>query len=323
MERLLAATRNRLALYRAEKGAWSLETTVLEGQHVTCVAAQGDTILAGTTNGLQRSRDGGASWDSADDGLTISHVRWLALHPADSSRCFAGTEPAGLFVSEDGGASWTERPEVAALRDEHAWMLPYSPEAGCVRGFSFHGERIYAAVEVGGLLRSDDGGATWGLVAGSDGRPSLGNPAAGMIYPDVHDVAVHPSDADLVFAATGGGFYRSDDGGASWALLYDCYCRALWLDPDDATHIVFGPADYVGSRGRIEASGDGGHNWTLASDGLEVPWPRTMPERLSVIGEAMFAVLDDGRVVQRGLAETDWQFVLADAGRVNALVGIE
>jgi photosystem II stability/assembly factor-like uncharacterized protein len=277
-------------------------------------------ILAGTTTGIQRSDDGGASWQPADAGLTIPHLRWLAIHPDEPLRCFAGTEPAGLFVSEDGGASWTERPEVAALRDEHQWMLPYSPEAGCVRGFSFHGERIYAAVEVGGLLRSDDGGMTWNLAAGSDGKPSFGSPPAGLIYPDVHDVAVHPSDPNLVFAATGGGFYRSDDGGATWALLYDCYCRALWLDPDDAAHIIFGPADYVGSRGRIETSQDGGHNWVLTSDGLEVPWPRTMPERLNRIGDSLFAVLDDGRVVKRGTGEASWQFVLAEAGRVNALV---
>ena len=78
-----------------------------------------------------------------------------------------GTEPAAIFVSHNGALSWRECPEVARLRDEHGWMLPYSPQAGCVRGFTLHGTRAYAAVEVGGALRSDDGGTTWQVT--SDG----------------------------------------------------------------------------------------------------------------------------------------------------------
>ena len=90
----------------------------------------------------------------------------------------AGTEPAGIFVSRDGAANWRECPEVGQLRDAHHWFLPYSPAAGCVRGFAFHGQRAYAAVEVGGVLRSDDEAQTWQLAAGSDGNPDLAGPPA-------------------------------------------------------------------------------------------------------------------------------------------------
>jgi hypothetical protein len=69
---------------------------------------------------------------------------------------FAGIEPAAIFVSGDGGQSWQEQPG-GRLRKEHGWYLPYSPEAGCVWSSAFHGSRIYAAVEQGGLLRSDLG----------------------------------------------------------------------------------------------------------------------------------------------------------------------
>ncbi|MEO8613207.1 MAG: hypothetical protein ABI690_35275 [Chloroflexota bacterium] len=89
--------------------------------------------------------DGGKSWRAVSEGLSSTHVRWLAYHPAISDLEFAGTEPSGIFVSRDGAELWQARPEVAALRDEHEWMLPYSPEAGCVRGFAFHGKRLYAA----------------------------------------------------------------------------------------------------------------------------------------------------------------------------------
>src|SRR5437588_9052880 len=111
-------------------------------------------------------------------------------------------------------------PEVANLRDQHHWFLPYSPGAGCVRGFAFHGQRVYAAVEVGGALRSDDGGETWRLAEGSDGNPDFDGPPPPFVYPDVHAIYVHPTSADLVFAATGGGFYRSDDGGQTWTCQY-------------------------------------------------------------------------------------------------------
>jgi hypothetical protein len=58
---------------------------------------------------------------------------------------------------------------------------------------------------------------------GSDGKPDLAGPPEPFIYPDVHSLEVHQSSPDLVYAPTGGGFYRSNDGGKTWKLLYDCY----------------------------------------------------------------------------------------------------
>jgi hypothetical protein len=77
----------------------------------------------------------------------------------------AGTEPELIFRLVDNGKTWQACPEVAALRDRLGWSLPYSPQAGCVRGFALHGARAYAAVEVGGVLASHDGGAIWQMAA--------------------------------------------------------------------------------------------------------------------------------------------------------------
>jgi len=280
---------------------WGIVRRGLEGQRVTSVvttpsfgggAGEGH-VLAGTTDGIYRSEDEGRTWIEASAGLSQRHIRWMACHPKIAGLAFAGTEPASIFISQDGGDSWSERPEVASLRDEHGWFLPYSPEAGCVRGFAFHGERGYAAVEVGGVLRSDDNGASWRLADGSDGNPSLGSPPEPFIYPDVHSLHVHPSSVDLVDAATGGGFYRSSDGGKTWKLLYKCYCRAVWTDPADPAHLVLGPAEGVSSNGRIEESLDGGRTWRSASSGLDVPWRRHMVERFKKIGSDL---LWSGRV---------------------------
>jgi photosystem II stability/assembly factor-like uncharacterized protein len=130
--------------------------------------------------------------------------------------------------------------------------------------------RAYAAAEVGGLLRSDDGGATWRLADGSSGQT---DPLPGAyINPDVHSVAVRTPD--VVWAPTGGGLYRSDDGGATWARVYDCYCRAVWLDPADAQHAVLGPANFVDRYGRIEETRDGGRTWRASQ--ARAPWRRHM-----------------------------------------------
>jgi len=96
-----------------------------------------------------------------------------------------------------------------------------------VRGFTFRGARAYAAVEVGGVLRSDDSGETWQLAEGSDGKPDLEGPPEPFIYPDVHSIFVHPFLPNLVFAPTGGGFYRS----RGWGQDLEMHLRMLLFVP--------------------------------------------------------------------------------------------
>lgn len=314
------ATNHGLTLAFAEGGEWTRIGATLENHHVTSVIAREGVILAGTTEGVFRSDDLGRTWRDATSGLAIRHVRWLAYHPAVSDFELAGTEPAGLFVSRDGAASWQECPEVGQLRDELKWFLPYSPEAGCVRGFACHGDRLYAAVEVGGMLRSDDRGASWRLADGSDGIPRWGDPIAGYIHPDVHSVAVHPSSPDRVFAPTGGGFYVSVDGGRTWQRRHDpCYCRAVWVDPDDADHLLLGPADSVDRNGRIEETFDGGGQWALLDNGLDSPWSNHMVERFIPGGDHLFAVLSNGHLLVSPIGQWSWRYLLSDTPGINSI----
>ena len=316
---LLLATERGVVIGDRDQAGWREIRRGLTDQRVTSIIAREGVILAGTRTGVFRSDDEGRTWWAASSGLTHQHVRWLAFHPDISDREFAGTEPAGVFVSHDGAQTWRPCSEVAQLRDRHRWMLPYSPEAGCVRGFAFHGDRAYAAVEVGGVLRSDDGGETWRLAEGSDGNPDLDGPLEPLVYPDVHSINVHPSSPDRVFAPTGGGFYRSIDGGRTWALLYDCYCRAMWIDPLDARHIVLGPADGVERNGRIEESHDGGATWHSASSGLSTPWAHHMIERLAQLYDELWAVLSNGELLAAPLETLHWRQILSDVKSINAV----
>jgi photosystem II stability/assembly factor-like uncharacterized protein len=330
---LILASSQGVILCRQERGEWVEVGRGLNGQAATSVIAREGVILAGTRAGVFRCDDVvrcfhtgkiGNGWEPASQGLANRHVRWLAYHPNISDLEFCGTEPAAIYVSYDGAQAWRPCPEVAELRDRLDWYLPYSPESGCVRGFAFHGARAYAAVEVGGVLRSNDSGETWGLAGGSSGSPQHEpDPSSTAIHPDVHSIAVHPASPDLVSAPTGGGFYRSWDGGLTWKLRYDCYCRAVWLDPADPDHLILGPAEGVDRLGRIEATRDGGQTWRAASAGLDVPWSSHMVERFTQVGEELLAVLSNGELLAAPLATLEWRRILPSVRGVAAVAVLE
>ena len=317
---LYLATDHGLIIGQYENGIVRDTRQTLTNQRVTSVIAREGVILAGTNGGIQRSDDGSQSWRAVNEGLDTLYVRWMAYHPAVSNLEFAGTEPAGIFVSSDGAESWREKPEVGRLRDEHEWFLPYSPGAGCVRGFAFQGQRLYAAVEVGGLLASDDQGHTWGLVPGSDGIPRFGRPQPGFIHPDVHSVAVHPTAVKMIYCPTGGGFYVSEDSGQSWELRYDdCYCRAVWVDPDDPDHLVLGPAGSVDTNGRIEETKDGGQSWHPIMEGSEAPWPNHMVERFNQVENELFAVLSNGHLLVSEIGRWNWRRIFRETPKIRCI----
>ena len=98
-------------------------------------------------------------------------------------RLFAGTEPAHLFVSEDLGLNWRELPALRSVPSVPKWSFPAPPHVGHVKHINFDADNpntIYASVEVGGLLRSTDGGESWEEFPG--------------LYEDVHRLMVHPAD---------------------------------------------------------------------------------------------------------------------------------
>src|SRR5919198_4605427 len=130
MNQLIFATGQGVVICEREENAWHESSRGLINQHVTSVIAREGVILVGTEDGIFRSDDNGRTWKDASHGLTARHIRWMAFHPQISDFEFAGTEPANIFISHDGGESWRGCDEVAQLRDQFKWSLPYSPEAG-------------------------------------------------------------------------------------------------------------------------------------------------------------------------------------------------
>jgi len=202
-----------------------VEPLGLLGQRISAIHAfhdpNGDVaILAGSYGaGLFRSADRGRTWMPITDGMTAPAARTIAPDPLIPGALICGTEPARLFRSIDEGLTWAELEGIRAIPAHAEWYLPYSPRAGAVRNvFAPPGSQseLLAAVEVGGLMKSLDGGATWSIA------PIGPND-------DIHQISGDPTDPSVLWSSLGyaalrsrrrdstspklGGVGRSRDGG--------------------------------------------------------------------------------------------------------------
>jgi photosystem II stability/assembly factor-like uncharacterized protein len=211
------------------------------------------TVYAGAEDGIYRSDDGGQSFAHLDTPMNKMDVWKIAFDPAEPERMFAGTRPAALFRSEDGGRRWRRLavetvehcPNVGVPRVTALTVDPVDPRI------------VWAGVEVDGVRRSLDGGETWSRVAG------------GLDDPDIHDVAVRSGDhGGTVLTSTPREIFASTDNGETWQRLGVGrhfglrYCRGLALKTDDPNTLFVATGDTaVGSTGAIERSKDGGESW--------------------------------------------------------------
>lgn len=129
--------------------------------HILCLAVSPNfaidgTVLAGADTGLFRSTNGGRSWRQLAFPGHLAPVICTAMSPVDApeTAVYAGTEANGLFVSPDGGNSWTRLDE-RAFPDGMAAVLVETPGAGLPHVLAATDERVYI---------SRDGGASWTLI---------------------------------------------------------------------------------------------------------------------------------------------------------------
>jgi len=233
---------------------------------------------------LFESRDAGTSWTLARALWDHPHrPRWepgfggLCLHticpaPDDPGRILVAISSAGVYRTDDGGASWT-----TAHRGVRAEFRPDTyPEFGqCVHKIDGNAARPgrYFLQNHWGLYRTDDAGATWTDIA--DGVPSdFGFPV--VCHPHDPDTAyIVPLESDN-FRCTPEGklrVYRTRNAGKSWqpfskglpqANAYETVLRdGMGVDALDPAGIYFGTRS-----GRLYASRDEGRSWKLLADGL-------------------------------------------------------
>jgi photosystem II stability/assembly factor-like uncharacterized protein len=223
------------------------------------VASFGKYSVPSAERGVFKSTDGGKTWrkvlyrDDKTAAIDVSidrtnpDVMYASLWEAyrKEYQMSSGGPGSGLFKSTDGGETWTEITRNPGL------------PAGVIGriGVAVSGadsKRVYALVEneKGGLFKSDDAGATWALV--NDNR-SIRQRAFYYTH-----VFADPKNADVVYMQNTS-MFRSTDGGKTMRAIDNGThgdFHDLWIDPDDATHLV------VGNDGGGAVSTNTGGRWT-------------------------------------------------------------
>jgi photosystem II stability/assembly factor-like uncharacterized protein len=305
--RVLVGTRKGAFVLTSDEGRrdWTVEGPHFAGWEVYHLAgspADPDRIWASQSGGwfgqvVQRSDDGGRSWDAVGNDFTYSgdagthqdfdgtakpwaFTRVWHLEPSltDRDTVFAGVEDAALFKSTDGGATWAE---LAGLRG-HGSGPQWQPGAGglCLHTIVLHPsdeQRIFTAISAAGAFRTDDGGATWqpinrGLQSGEIPQQEA------EVGHCVHKLAMHPSRPDTLFMQKHWDVMRTDDAGGSWREVSGDLPTDFGFAIDVHAHepetvfVVPITSDYLhvplDGRLRVYRSRTGGGEWEPLTAGL-------------------------------------------------------
>ena len=336
MRTVIAGTARGIFVVDTRAGAAS---EVLEGRSVRHLSRVNGHAVAGTDAGVFRSGDAGRTWRAS--GLDDRFVWDLAPAPGDPRTLHAVTQPAGVFVSRDGGDSWTE---IASFRNApgfDTWCVPLKPplpgRARTIVVDRHEPERWLVGVEVGGVALTEDAGASWTCTLPG------GNP-------DIHVMVSHPAEAGVVFASTGfgrvdnrepqeqriAGMFRSDDHGKTWRFIWKGmtppYTRPLCVDARAPYAVTVGSSptafsssrDAGGARAMIFQTIDGGETWRSLGDAAHSPSAANFhavtpdPERAG----GVLAGTETGEVWRVG-PDAAWTLLASGLPMVQALLPVD
>jgi photosystem II stability/assembly factor-like uncharacterized protein len=275
-----------------------------------------ETLYAATRGGgVWKTDDGGRQWRPLTDTSCTLALSSIAIDPHRPETVYAGTgDPlgfgqselrgCGLLRSEDGGATWSSLPAPAA-RIRSIWLPPEQDGT------------LFLATDAGILLSRDRGGSFQALGGGLPEPKYWANQVIG-----------HPARPGRLYAAYAFlGFYRSDDGGASWRQLTGLpasglFGAALALAPSQPERVYASLGAYKGGNlVGLYTSDDAGDSWRR----LEAPdWCASQcwyahvlavdpgsPDTLYLGGLDLYRTTDGGGRFEK---LTDWRLIVKEGG---------
>ncbi len=288
--RIYAVTGDAVAVFELDGTTATQPEFHLQGSGACCVAVDPHDprrAYVGTMDrGLFLSGDAGASWRSPRAGPAENRVLSLAVSASDReaglSVAYAGTEPSNLYRSEDGGSSWRLLPALRELPSEPRWSFPPWPWTHHVRTIALHPtdpQWIAVGIELGGVMRSRDGGASW-----IDHNPQA--------HSDAHRLLTHPLAPERVYEAAGQGVARSENRGETWIRfeqgLDRRYAWAQAVDPfdPDLWYVAVSRSPFAahgGGDGQARLYRSRGEGWIPIDSWGEAPELRRMPYALAAL----------------------------------------
>lgn len=257
---------------------------------------------------LQRSDDGGKSWQGVDavPRAAAIAVRGERIYVAGRHVPAEGQPLPGLYRSDDGGATWS-------VYTDGFWpgrLAAVAVDAAAV-------DTLYASVSDydmrqrgGGLFKSTDGGKTW--VHSSQGLDDV-----------PWEVLTDPTQGGVVYARGGTGLYRSTDGAATWQKVLGQF----WYQGAGGVQAwqgsvsglpAFAAVALPDQHGLMVLTDMGGAGSTFAGPGPEGPWEQAgagLPALqvrfvapYAVAGRALFR---SGRFMGALPADSDWTLAVS------------
>ena len=274
----------------------STSAVVYAMAETTDVALGGESIWSNGIGGVvYKTTDGGAHWDVIWEGAmpsSLARYMWIDARAAEDvlyvstgifDRGAVGqgdpeTDPLGglgVLKSIDGGQTWDELDEANGLGMLYIGSLYMHPDDPDIllaaAGHVWEGRGVYLeyltqqGINPTGVYRTTDGGEHWSKVL---------DPPVERLSEALSSVELCPSDPNIAYAGSNLAIYRSEDAGATWALVtggVDGWgppgVKAGWpidmqCDPCDTDRVFAN--NYGGGNFLSE---DGGRTWQNASQG--------------------------------------------------------
>lgn len=226
-----------------------------------------DIVIAGTSNGIYRTENGGDTWARLQSG----NIYDLEFKPGDPSVIYASSN--AFFRSTDTGLSWEQINEGLLIgqpvRRIEIAVTPANPNYVYLLASNANDNGFLA------VFRSTNSGESFQLRADSPnilGWSSSGDDSGGQGWYDLA-IAASETNANEVFVG-GVNIWRSTDGGSNWSI------NAHWWGDNapyvhaDIHDLIFVPGSgnilYSANDGGVFRTNNNGATWTDLSDGLEI-----------------------------------------------------